>query len=156
MCEPDDREHPELVRAVGSGLLGILASWAYSAGPWPFGRHGFADPLFFLFFGTMSVIGTNYVQAAVVLGPSTGGRRWSRAEFLCLLAFAYLAPFWLWRALGFSTFALPSLITLPLAALVAHAVWARERLDDLVPTTPRMAMLTVAFALCLSVVLLAR
>ena len=171
------------------GLSSILASWAYSAGPWPFGRHGFADPLFFLFFGTMSVIGTYYVQAAVVLGPQHWrealpltavavslpigalitniliiddirdrdfdvvkgkntiavrfGKSWSRTEFLCLLAFAYLAPFWLWLALGFSAFVLLPLLTLPLAALVAHAVWTRDRFDELVPMTPRMAMLTV-------------
>jgi 1,4-dihydroxy-2-naphthoate polyprenyltransferase len=238
MREPDDREHPELVQAVKSGLLSladlrmtilasygvavligfallalagwpviviglasILASWAYSAGPWPFGRHGFADPLFFLFFGTMSVIGTYYVQAAVVLGPAHWraalpfaavavslpigalitniliiddirdrdfdvikgkntiavrfGRGWSRAEFLCLLGFAYLAPFWLWLSLGFSAFVLLPLITLPLAALVARAVWTRERFDELVPMTPRMAMLTVAFSLCLAVGLVA-
>jgi 1,4-dihydroxy-2-naphthoate octaprenyltransferase len=236
--EPDDREHPELVQAVASGLLSlralrativatyglaviagfallamagwpviviglasILASWAYSAGPWPVGRHGFADPLFFLFFGTMSVIGTYYVQAAVVLGPQHWraalpfaavavslpigalitniliiddirdrdfdvvkgkntiavrfGKSWSRAEFLCLLAFAYLAPFWLWLSLGFSAFVLLPLLTLPLAALVTHAVWTRERFDELVPMTPRMAMLTVAFSLCLSVGLVA-
>lgn len=231
--EPDDREHPELVRAVASGLLSladlrttilasygvaaiigllltamagwpviaigllsIFASWAYSAGPWPFGRHGFADPLFFLFFGTVSVIGTYYVQAAVVLGPAHWrealpfaavavslpigalitniliiddirdrdfdvikgkntiavrfGKGWSRAEFLCLLAFAYLAPFWLWLSLGFSAWVLLPLITLPIAALVTRAVWTRDRFDELVPMTPRMAMLTVAYAICLT------
>jgi 1,4-dihydroxy-2-naphthoate octaprenyltransferase len=230
---PQDREHPELVQAIESGLLslGILratviasyaiavligcalltiagwpvivigllsigASWAYSAGPWPFGRHGFADPLFFLFFGTMSVIGTYYVQAAVILGPERWrdalpltavavslpigalitniliiddirdrdfdvakgkntiavrfGRGWSRAEFLCLLIFAYLMPFWLWRGFGFSAWVLLPLLTLPIAGLVAHAVWARDRFQDLVPMTPRMAMLTVAFAICLA------
>jgi 1,4-dihydroxy-2-naphthoate octaprenyltransferase len=230
---PQDREHPELVQAIESGLLslGILratviasyaiavligcalltiagwpvivigllsigASWAYSAGPWPFGRHGFADPLFFLFFGTMSVIGTYYVQAAVILGPEHWrdalpltavavslpigalitniliiddirdrdfdvakgkntiavrfGRGWSRAEFLCLLIFAYLMPFWLWRGFGFSAWVLLPLLTLPIAGLVAHAVWARDRFQDLVPMTPRMAMLTVAFAICLA------
>jgi 1,4-dihydroxy-2-naphthoate polyprenyltransferase len=105
--QPEDREHPELVSAIKSGLLtlaglkttiiacyglallaglylivvggapvvaiglaSILASWAYSAGPWPVGRHGWADPLFFLFFGTVSVMGTYYVQSAAVLGPS--------------------------------------------------------------------------------------
>jgi 1,4-dihydroxy-2-naphthoate octaprenyltransferase len=230
---PQDREHPELVQAIESGLLslGILratviasyaiavligcalltiagwpvivigllsigASWAYSAGPWPFGRHGFADPLFFLFFGTMSVIGTYYVQAAVILGPERWrdalpltavavslpigalitniliiddirdrdfdvakgkntiavrfGRGWSRAEFLCLLIFAYLMPFWLWRGFGFSAWVLLPLLTLPIAGVVAHAVWARDRFQDLVPMTPRMAMLTVAFAICLA------
>jgi 1,4-dihydroxy-2-naphthoate polyprenyltransferase len=89
--EPEDREHPELVRAVKSGtltlqalrraiigcyalallaglylvhraglavvaigLVSIAASWAYSAGPFPVGRHGLADPLFFVFFGVVS------------------------------------------------------------------------------------------------------
>jgi hypothetical protein len=105
--QPEDREHPELVNAVKSGLLtlsglrttilvcyglalvagvhlvtvggapvvviglaSILASWAYSAGPWPVGRHGWADPLFFVFFGIVSVMGTYYVQAAAVNGTA--------------------------------------------------------------------------------------
>ncbi|MCE3246979.1 MAG: 1,4-dihydroxy-2-naphtoate prenyltransferase [Geminicoccaceae bacterium] len=105
--EPEDQEHPELVRAlklgtlslaelrvaimvsysiallIGSyllysagpfvlliGVLSIAASWAYSAGPWPIGRHGLADPLFFLFFGVVSVVGGYYVQAAPVLGAT--------------------------------------------------------------------------------------
>jgi len=99
--QPDDREHPELVEAVktgllslaalertivacyglaliaglvlvflagwpvvGIGLLAIGASYGYSAGPWPIGRGGLADPLFFLFFGVVSVMGTYYVEAA--------------------------------------------------------------------------------------------
>jgi 1,4-dihydroxy-2-naphthoate octaprenyltransferase len=105
--QPEDREHPELVHAIKTGLLtlsglkttifacyglaglaglylafvggapvvaiglaSILASWAYSAGPWPVGRHGFADPLFFMFFGIVAVMGTYYVQAAAVSGTS--------------------------------------------------------------------------------------
>jgi 1,4-dihydroxy-2-naphthoate octaprenyltransferase len=52
------------------GIASILASWGYSAGPWPIGRHGFADPLFFLFFGTVSVTGTYYVQAAASAGTA--------------------------------------------------------------------------------------
>lgn len=103
--QPEDREHPELVRAlrlgtltlpglkaaiaacyglallvglcllslagtfvVLIGLLSIVASWAYSAGPWPIGRHGLADPLFFVFFGCVPVIGGYYVQAAPASG----------------------------------------------------------------------------------------
>jgi 1,4-dihydroxy-2-naphthoate octaprenyltransferase len=99
--QPNDREHPELVDAVTSGLLtlsglkstilacyglalsggvvlGFLAGWpvvpiglaaigasyAYSAGPYPIGRWGLADPLFFVFFGVVSVVGTYYVEAA--------------------------------------------------------------------------------------------
>ena len=46
------------------GLLSIGASWIYSAGPFPFGERGIADPLFFVFFGIVSVVGCYYVQAA--------------------------------------------------------------------------------------------
>jgi 1,4-dihydroxy-2-naphthoate octaprenyltransferase len=233
---PQDREHPELVQAIETGLLSlntlrvtiimsyvlavvcgfallaiagwpvivigllsILASWAYSAGPWPFGRHGFADPLFFLFFGTISVIGTYYVQAATMLGPEhwrealpfsalavslpigalitniliiddirdyefdrvkgkhtiavNFGKGWSRAEFLCLLVFAYATPFWFWLSLGFSAWVLLPLITIPIAYWVTRAVWLRDRYDELLPMTPRMAMLTVAYSLCLAAAL---
>lgn len=105
--EPQDREHPELVRAVahgklslaelrnavivayaaalaagiflivqaGSGVLviglaAVAASVAYSAGPYPLGRHTLADPLFFLFFGVVSVAGAYYVQAAASHGAT--------------------------------------------------------------------------------------
>jgi 1,4-dihydroxy-2-naphthoate octaprenyltransferase len=54
------------------GLCSITASWAYSAGPWPIGRHGLADPLFFVFFGVVSVIGGYYVQAAPAAGAVPG------------------------------------------------------------------------------------
>jgi 1,4-dihydroxy-2-naphthoate octaprenyltransferase len=105
--QPEDREHPELVRALRTGALtlaelraaicacyalallagayllaiagiGVLviglasigASWIYSAGPYPAGRHGLADPLFCAFFGVVSVVGTYYVQAAPMHGAS--------------------------------------------------------------------------------------
>jgi 1,4-dihydroxy-2-naphthoate octaprenyltransferase len=232
--EPDDREHPELVQAVRSGLLSladlrntimasyglalvlgvvlttiagwpviaiglasIAASWAYSAGPWPFGRHGFADPLFFLFFGIVSVAGAYYVQAAVSLGPADWraafpftafavslpigalitniliiddirdcefdvakgkntvavrfGKIYSRYEFIALLALAYLAPFVIWRSLGFSALVLLPLITLPLAVMTARVVWTEERFAELAPMTPRLAMLTVGYSICLAI-----
>jgi 1,4-dihydroxy-2-naphthoate octaprenyltransferase len=112
--QPEDREHPELVEAVRTGLItmsmlrrtifacygaavaigvilvgiagwpvvvigvaSIAASWIYSAGPWPVGRLGLADPLFFLFFGVVSVSGAYYVQAASVLGPGSWTRGFS-------------------------------------------------------------------------------
>lgn len=232
--EPDDREHPELVQAVKSGVLSlsdmrttiltsyglavvlglallamagwpviaiglasILASWAYSAGPWPFGRHGFADPLFFLFFGTVSVLGAYYVQAAVTLGPAHWrealpltavavslpigalitdiliiddirdhefdivkgkntvavrfGKIYSRYEFVAFMVFAYLAPFWFWRGFGFSAWVLLPLATLPLAVMVARAVWTKDRYSELMPMTPRLAMLTVAYSISLAI-----
>lgn len=45
------------------GLASIAASWLYSAGPYPIGKLGLADPLFFVFFGVVSVLGAYYVQA---------------------------------------------------------------------------------------------
>jgi 1,4-dihydroxy-2-naphthoate polyprenyltransferase len=60
------------------GLLSIAASWAYSSGPCPIGKLGLADPLFFIFFGIVSVTGTYYVQArdlpmsALLLGVPVG------------------------------------------------------------------------------------
>jgi 1,4-dihydroxy-2-naphthoate polyprenyltransferase len=45
------------------GLSSIAASWIYSGGPFPFGERGIADPLFFVFFGIVSVVGCYYVQA---------------------------------------------------------------------------------------------
>jgi 1,4-dihydroxy-2-naphthoate octaprenyltransferase len=113
--EPEDTEHPELVRALKTGRLSLwalkgasvacyavallcgfylaalagpaviviglasfAASWAYSAGPYPLGKAGIADPVFFLFFGIVSVAGIYYVQAhsipwmAIALGIPVG------------------------------------------------------------------------------------
>ncbi len=52
------------IAVIAIGLLSIAASWIYSAGPFTFGEHGLADPLFFTFFGIVSVAGSYYVQAA--------------------------------------------------------------------------------------------
>ncbi len=179
------------------GLASILASWAYSAGPWPFGRVGLADPIFFLFFGTVSVLGTYYVQAAVVLGPANWaqalplsavavslplgalitnilviddirdrvfdavkgkntvavrfGVLWSRIEFVALLCLAYVMPFWFRLGLGFTAWVLLPLLTLPLAAAIARAVCTRDRFAELVPMTPRLAIMTVGYALLLAI-----
>ncbi|HSD40729.1 MAG TPA: 1,4-dihydroxy-2-naphthoate octaprenyltransferase [Burkholderiales bacterium] len=51
------------------GLASIAAAVLYSAGPSPLGSRGLADPLFFAFFGTVSVVGAYYVQAAPAAGP---------------------------------------------------------------------------------------
>lgn len=62
---------------IAIGLASIAASWAYSAGPWPVGRHGLADPLFFLFFGVVSVAGVYYVQAASSLESGSWAQAFS-------------------------------------------------------------------------------
>lgn len=57
------------IAVLAIGLASIAAAVLYSAGPAPFGARGLADPVFFAFFGTVSVIGAYYVQAASALGP---------------------------------------------------------------------------------------
>lgn len=232
--QPDDREHPELVDAVRTGLvtlptlkatiigcyglavlagiylvyigglpvvmigvLSIIASWIYSAGPLSIGRLGLADPLFFLFFGVVSVVGTYYVQAAAVLGtrnwlagfPARAfavslpvgalitciliiddirdrefdvekgkktiavrfGIRWSHAEFAALIALAYVTPFWFWWFLDLGIWVLLPLLTLPLAYFVTRAVCTRDQFTELVPMTPRTAMLALAYSILLAI-----
>jgi 1,4-dihydroxy-2-naphthoate polyprenyltransferase len=45
-------------------LLGVAASLGYHAGPWPYVKHGVADPVFLLMFGVVAVSATYFVQAA--------------------------------------------------------------------------------------------
>lgn len=49
---------------IAFGVIGVLASWSYAAGPFAYARLGLADPVFFLMFGVVAVAGTFYVQAA--------------------------------------------------------------------------------------------
>lgn len=174
------------------GLLSIVASWLYSAGPIPVGRIGLADPLFFFFFGIVSVIGTYYVQAAstgaagfpaaafavslpvgalitnilivddirdrefdAVKGKNTVavrfGINWSRAEFVALLTFAYLAPFWLWLSVGLGPGVLLPVMTVPLAVMLALGISKRDSFADLVPFTPRAALLSLGYCALLGV-----
>ena len=169
------------------GLASIAASWAYSAGPCPIGKLGLADPLFFIFFGIVSVLGAYYVQAqalpasALALGVPVGalttnilviddirdrefdavkgkrtvavrfGARWSRAEFLALLALAYLAPLWFWGGFGFDAWILLPWLTLPYAFVTARAVLTRDGYEDLIPVTPRAGRLLLAYGGLLAV-----
>ena len=48
------------------GLAGILCAIAYTGGPLPLGYHGLGDPLVFIFFGPVAVLGTYYVQVGDV------------------------------------------------------------------------------------------
>jgi 1,4-dihydroxy-2-naphthoate polyprenyltransferase len=52
------------------GAAAMLGSLAYSAGPFPLGDRALGDPLFFLFFGPVSVLGAYYAQAAVAAGAA--------------------------------------------------------------------------------------
>jgi 1,4-dihydroxy-2-naphthoate octaprenyltransferase len=48
------------------GLACILAGAAYTGGPWPLGYHGLGDLTCFVFFGTVAVLGTFYLQTGTV------------------------------------------------------------------------------------------
>ena len=188
------------VAVLAIGLASIAAAVLYSAGPSPLGARGLADPVFFAFFGTVSVVGAYYVQAAPALGPvafwdvvpaalplkavalglpigalTTGiliiddirdrefdvvkgkntvavrfGAQWSRAEFMALLAFAYVAPLWFVVGLGFSPWVLLPLASLPYVVSTARAVLTLDRYEALVPLTPQMARLLVLYAILLA------
>ncbi len=55
------------VPALVIGLTSVAASFVYSGGPKPLGDHALGDPLFFVFFGIVAVVGSYYVQAAATL-----------------------------------------------------------------------------------------
>lgn len=49
---------------IAIGLLGMAGSLVYSAGPYPFGKHGVADLHFFVMFGVFAPASAYYVQLA--------------------------------------------------------------------------------------------
>jgi 1,4-dihydroxy-2-naphthoate polyprenyltransferase len=60
---------PYLVYVAGTpviaiGLIGMAGSLIYSAGPFPFGKYGLADPHFFLMFGIIAPTSAYYIQLA--------------------------------------------------------------------------------------------
>jgi 1,4-dihydroxy-2-naphthoate octaprenyltransferase len=79
------------------------------------------------------------------------GARWSRAEFTALMAIAYLAPFWLWLSFGLSARTLLPLLTLPLGLAMTHAIYTRDTYKELLPMTPRAAMLCLAYSVLLAI-----
>lgn len=45
------------------GALALLSGWAYTAGPYPLGYHGWGDLFVLVFFGPVAVAGAYYLQA---------------------------------------------------------------------------------------------
>lgn len=184
------------------GLASIAASLAYSTGPFPLGdRLGLGDPLFFVFFGLVQVMGTYYVEAASILSPplSVGipagavtftaflvslpmaalttnilvidnirdlefdrekkehtlavliGPRWSRIEYLGLLALAYAVPVWLFLRHGFGAWILLPLLSIPYAALVAKRVFRFTTHEELIPMTPQAGQVLLMYAVLFAV-----
>ncbi len=78
------------------------------------------------------------------------GYRWSRAEYVALLALAYVTPLWFWLAAGFGPSVLLPLVSLPYAAVVTRTVLTRTDGDALNPalegTGKLLAIYSVLFA----------
>lgn len=191
--------------ALWLGAIGVIASIGYAGGRWPYTRWGLADPLFFLMFGVVAVVGTWYAQAvahlpavpslaeawqllpgnAFLVGLPVGalvtcvlviddlrdhefdrgkgwrtpavwfGPRGSRFEFTALVAFAFVAPVFSWLLLDLGPWQLLPLLTLPAAIGVTRRVRSAARREELVPMTPRMAMVGAVYALLLGLALAA-
>jgi len=52
------------------GVVGIIAGYLYTAGPYPLGYNGWGDFFVFCFFGPIAVCGTYYLQNDLVSLPS--------------------------------------------------------------------------------------
>jgi len=52
------------------GIIGIIAGYLYTAGPYPLGYNGWGDIFVFCFFGPIAVCGTYYLYNGVVSFPS--------------------------------------------------------------------------------------
>ena len=78
------------------------------------------------------------------------GYRWSRAEYVALLALAYVTPLWFWLAAGFGPSVLLPLVSLPYAAVVTRTVLTRTDGEALNPalegTGKLLAIYSVLFA----------
>ncbi len=48
------------------GAVSLLAAWAYTGGPRPYGYLGLGEAFVFVFFGIVPVVGTTYVQALAI------------------------------------------------------------------------------------------
>jgi 1,4-dihydroxy-2-naphthoate octaprenyltransferase len=74
----------------------------------------------------------------------------SRAEYLALSAFAFLAPLALWLGIGFGPTVLLPVLALPLAVPIARAVRTKDTTAELLPMTPRASRLALAYAVLLA------
>jgi 1,4-dihydroxy-2-naphthoate polyprenyltransferase len=54
------------------GVIGVIASVSYAGGPLAYARTGLAEPVFFLMFGVVAVLGAYYIQLAAVQGAPAG------------------------------------------------------------------------------------
>ena len=55
------------------GVLGLVASLSYAAGPLAYARLGLADPIFLALFGAVAPAATLFIQVAAARGPGAAG-----------------------------------------------------------------------------------
>jgi 1,4-dihydroxy-2-naphthoate octaprenyltransferase len=79
------------------------------------------------------------------------GYRWSRIEFVGLLALAYAVPLVLWLVFDYPIGVLLPLVTVPLGASVARTVWTRTDGGALNPALERTGQLLFAYAVAFAV-----
>ncbi len=78
------------------------------------------------------------------------GYRWSRVEFVALLAVAYVVPVILWFEFGYSPAVLLALLSLPLAVQVSRVVCTRTDGTALNPALERTGQLLALYAVLLT------
>lgn len=76
------------------------------------------------------------------------GYRWSRLEYVALLALAYVVPVWFWLETESGLGVLLSLVTLPYAAMVARTVVTRTDGEALNPALEQTGKLLALYAVC--------
>ncbi|MFA6310962.1 MAG: 1,4-dihydroxy-2-naphthoate octaprenyltransferase [Sterolibacterium sp.] len=59
--------------AFAIGMVGAASGYFYAGGPQPYVKHGLADPIFFIMFGMVAVVGTYYIQWAALHGLASHG-----------------------------------------------------------------------------------
>jgi 1,4-dihydroxy-2-naphthoate octaprenyltransferase len=83
---------------------------------------------------------------AVLIGP-----RWSRVEYLGLLALAYAVPVWLFLRHGFGAWILLPLASIPYAVVVARRVFRFTTHEELIPMTPQAGQVLLMYAVLFAV-----
>ncbi|WP_226482973.1 1,4-dihydroxy-2-naphthoate polyprenyltransferase [Natrinema amylolyticum] len=76
------------------------------------------------------------------------GYRWSRIEYVAMLALAYVVPVWFWLRADVGPGALLPLVTLPYAAMVARTVCTRTDGEALNPALEQTGKLLAIYAIC--------
>ncbi|SDC59329.1 1,4-dihydroxy-2-naphthoate polyprenyltransferase [Natrinema hispanicum] len=76
------------------------------------------------------------------------GYRWSRLEYVAMLALAYVVPVWFWLGTDYGPGVLLALVTLPYAALVARTILTRTDGEALNPALEQTGKLLALYAVC--------